>query len=110
MGKSESLCKGFSARRLRNHYLSQSSEEDDQQRFKLLLTQTDKETLLAIVDGRRLPQFHSIRTPRGLRRISGSFKDRIKQLGDDVAPLCEGLAKLMLVDISLRPRHTTTRS
>ena len=95
VGKSEPV-KGFSARRLRNHYLV-NPEEDDQQRFKLLLTQTDKETLLAIVDGRRLPQFHSIRILENF----GFFKDRIKQLGDDVAPLCEGLAKLMLVDISL---------
>ena len=95
MGKTEAV-KGFSARRLRNHYLF-NPEEEDQQRYKLLLTQTDRETLLAIVDNRRLPEPHSIRILANFK----FFEERIKQLGDDVASLCRGLAKLMLVDISL---------
>ena len=95
VGKSEPV-KGFTARRLRNYYLL-NADEDGQERYKLLLTQTDRDTLLAIVDDRRLPQHHSLRILENFN----FFEERIKELGDDVAPLCKGLNKLMLVDISL---------
>ena len=95
VGKSEPV-KGFTARRLRNYYLL-NPEEDGQQRYKLLLTQTDRDTLLAIVDERRLPQHRSLRILENFN----FFEERIRELGDDVAPLCKGLDKLMLVDISL---------
>lgn len=87
---------GFSARKLRSYYLLNDLEEGDQ-RYKLLLTQTDRETLLAIVDDRRLPQPHSVRILENFE----FFTEKIKELGDDVRPLCDGLAKLMLVEISL---------
>ena len=95
VGKSEPV-RGFTARRLRNYYLL-NAEEDGQQRYKLLLTQTDRDTLLAIVDERRLPRHHSLRILENFI----FFEERIRELGDDVAPLCKGLDKLMLVDISL---------
>ena len=95
LGNSEPL-EGFSAIKLRSYYLL-NTLEDGQQRYKLLLTQTDKETLLAIVDQKRLPQDSSLRLCENFK----FFEERIRELGDDVAPLCKGLAKLMLVDISL---------
>ena len=87
---------GFSARKLRNYYLLNDLEEGDE-RYKLLLTQTDKETLLAIVDDRRLPDPSSNRILENFN----FFAERIKELGNDVGQLCEGLAKLTLVEISL---------
>ncbi len=95
VGDSEPVL-GFSARKLRSYYLLNDLEEGDE-RYKLLLTQTDRETLLAIIDGRRLPERHSIRILENFEL----FVEKIKGLGDDVVPLCEGLRKLMLVEISL---------
>ncbi len=95
VGHSEPVA-GFSAKKLRNYYLLNDLEEGDE-RYKLLLTQTDKETLLAIVDDRRMPDPHSIRILENFE----FFTQKIEELGDDVIPLCEGLIKLTLVEISL---------
>ena len=87
---------GFSQRKLRNYYLL-NPEERGERAYKLLLTQTDKETLLALLDQRALPDQCSLR----LRANFRFFEDRIKSLGNDLESLCKGLSKLMVVDISL---------
>ena len=87
---------GFSAKKLRHYYLL-NPLEDGKQRYKLLLTQTDEQTLLAMVDQRPLPTQFSLR----LRDNLGFFAERVKELGEDLVPLCTGLEKLMVVDISL---------
>ena len=91
---------GFSASKLRNRYL-QDPEESDDRRYKLLLTQTDKQTLLAIIDNEEFPDNHSIR----LKENFGFFEKKVKELGDDLKPLCMGLKKLVAVDISLDRGH-----
>ena len=48
---------GFSARKLRNYYLL-NPEEADLKHYKLLLTQTDEQTLLAIINRKPLPSRH----------------------------------------------------
>ena len=91
---------GFSARKLRNYYLI-NPDEDSQKRYKLLLTQTDEQTLLAIISQRPIPQTKSV-------RVQGNFdlfEEKVRDLGEDIAPLCKGLEKLMLVDISLDRDH-----
>ena len=95
LGDSEPIG-GFSAKKLRHYYLL-NPLEDGKQRYKLLLTQTDEQTLLAIVEQRSLPSQSSLR----LRENFGFFKKQVKALGEDLAQLCEGLEKLMVVDISL---------
>ena len=92
--------KGFSARKLRNYYLL-NQDEDGDQRYKLLLTQTDEQTLLAIVDQKELPKPCSLRLKENFR----FFETKVKDLGENVVPLCNGLAKLILVDISLSRDH-----
>ena len=95
LGDSEPI-EGFSARKLRNYYLL-NDLESGLRRYKLLLTQTDEQTLLAVVDQKNLPEPCSL-------RLSGNFDffdAKVKELGEDVTSLCKGLAKLMLVDISL---------
>ena len=87
---------GFSPRKLRHYYLL-NPEEDGKQRYKLLLTQTDEQTLLAIVAQRALPNPSSLR----LKDNFDFFQERVNELGEDLVPLCKGLAKLMVVDISL---------
>ncbi len=87
---------GFSAKKLRNYYLLNPLEDGDRG-FKLLLTQTDKTSLLAIVQQKPLPEVHSLRIAENFQ----FFVDQLKSLGDDLMSLCEGLAKLVIVDIAL---------
>ncbi len=59
VGEEEPL-DGFSAIKLRSYYLL-NPLEGGERRFKLLLTQTDKETLLTVVQQKPAPQNHSTR-------------------------------------------------
>jgi uncharacterized protein with ParB-like and HNH nuclease domain/predicted transport protein len=95
LGDTEPL-DGFSTKKLRNYYLL-NPLEDDELRYKLLLTQTDKQSLLALVDQKTWPAEHSLR----LKENFEFFEEKIKNLGDDLTPLCKGIAKLVIVDISL---------
>ncbi len=87
---------GFSARKLRNYYLL-NTEEQGERYFKLLLTQTDKESLLALVKQKNLPAEYSLR----VKETFDLFETWVKKLDGKLAPLCKGLAKLLIVDISL---------
>lgn len=87
---------GFSAKKLRHYYLLNPLEEGERG-YKLLLTQTDKDSLLSLMEQRDLPLEHSIRIKENFE----FFEKKIKAMGDDLTPLCNGLAKLMVVDISL---------
>jgi uncharacterized protein with ParB-like and HNH nuclease domain len=51
---------GFSKRKLRNYYLL-NPEEENEQHFKLILSQTDKTTLIAILDQIEPPKDYSLR-------------------------------------------------
>ncbi|MBT8508718.1 hypothetical protein AZH53_09905 [Methanomicrobiaceae archaeon CYW5] len=96
LGETEPV-EGFSAKKLRNYYLLNPLEEGEQG-FKLLLTQTDKESLLALVQQKPMPAEYSLRIAENF----ALFEKKVKDLNDEeVAALCKGLAKLVLVDISL---------
>ena len=95
MGNGEPI-EGFSARKLRNYYLL-NPDEDGKKRYKLLLTQTDEQTLLSITEQRKLPEVSSLRVKENFE----FFETKVKELGENIAPLCKGLGKLALVDISL---------
>lgn len=87
---------GFSARKLRHYYLINSEEEEDRH-YKLILSQTDKESLIAKVAGRSLPKNYS-------RRIFENYKffeKWISEYQNNLDIICNGIAKLMVVDISL---------
>ena len=87
---------GFSARKLRNYYLL-NPEECAERRFKLLLSQTDKSTLTAIVDQSEPPAEQSLKVFQNYTR----FRDLLASQRDDLAVVCRGLAKLVVVDIAL---------
>jgi uncharacterized protein with ParB-like and HNH nuclease domain len=95
MGADEPM-EGFSARKLRNYYL-RNPEEGGEGQYKLLLSQTDKTSLIALLDQRHLPHDQSIRIADNFE----FFVDRVAELKDDLEALCIGLAKLVIVDISL---------
>jgi len=87
---------GFSARKLRSYHLL-NPLEDGERAFKLLLTQTDKESLLALVQQKPLSEDCSLRIAESF----AFFEEQMKQLGGKLEPLCRGLAKLVIVDIAL---------
>jgi len=87
---------GFSARKVRNWYLLDPEETGDRH-FKLLLSQTDKATLTAIVGGTPLPQERSLRVEANFKL----FEELIASRKGDLRAVCEGLAKLVVVDIAL---------
>ena len=88
---------GFSAKKLRGYYLLNNLEDGDS-RFKLLLTQTDKTSLQALIQQKARPTDYSLRITENF----DFFDQQIKQLSaDDLVVLCEGLAKLVIVDIAL---------
>ena len=87
---------GFSAKKLRHYYLL-NPEETGERRYKLLLTQTDKQSLLCIAEQKPLPIEYSLR----LKENFDFFGQQIQKLEGDLVPLCKGLAKLVVVDISL---------
>lgn len=87
---------GFSSRKIKNYYLV-NPEEVDERYYKLILSQTDKDSLKAIVDGNDMPKEYSI-------RISENFEMFKKWLTDkdtDLETVCKGIAKLVIVDIAL---------
>lgn len=87
---------GFSAKKIRSYYLLNPLEEGDRA-YKLLLTQTDRDTLLALVRQKDLPVDHSIRISENF----AFFEEQIRGLGENLTALCHGLAKLVVVDIAL---------
>ena len=87
---------GFSAKKLRSYYLLNPLEEGERG-FKLLLTQTDKASLLALVQQKAQPTDQSLRITENF----AFFKEQVKNLGADLPSLCHGLAKLVVVDIAL---------
>jgi uncharacterized protein with ParB-like and HNH nuclease domain len=95
LGESEPFA-GFSAKKLRNYYLL-NPLEDGEERYKLLLTQTDKQSLLAIVDQKPWPEKFSLRLKENFRL----FEKWVKELDGALISLCIGLTKLYIVDISL---------
>ena len=95
LGTSEPV-DGFSAEKIRYYYLL-NEREDGERRFKLVLTQTDKDTLVALVQQKSLPAERSLR----LERSFEFFDQRVATLSPDFGALCKGLSKLVIVDVAL---------
>ncbi len=87
---------GFSKRKIKNYYLV-NPEEDGERHFKLLLSQTDKGSLTAIVGDGEEPPNPSLRIKANFE----SFRGWIVGGKVDLATVCRGLAKLVVVDVAL---------
>ena len=91
---------GFSAEQIRHDYLLNAHEQIPERRCKLLMTEPDRDTLLAILQQQPLPDDAS-RTivekfaflDHGIRALAGNYK-----------ALCAGLLKLQAIDISTDSR------
>lgn len=86
---------GFTTRKLRNYYLL-NPEESGEKYFKLLLTQTDRESVKAVVEQRPLVD-GSVRVQQNFEL----FETLVGGLDGDLEQLCRGLGKLVIVDVAL---------
>lgn len=87
---------GFSPKKVRNRYLL-NDDEDGDRRYKLVLSQGDREALFAVVDGLALDDHAESRVVENYGIISRLLADS----GIDLAAVCRGLAKLVVVDVHL---------
>ncbi len=94
--KEQEPLQGFSPRKLRNYYLV-NPEEEGEKRHKLILTQTDKASLIAVVNDNPQPTVASLRITQNY----ALFESWIAAPECNVATVCKGLAKLMVVDVAL---------
>jgi len=88
---------GFTSKKIQAYYLV-NEHETGERYHKLLLTDTDKETLFALITGNPEPENYS----RNVKENYEYFKNKIAAL--DVAAikdLCRGLTKLMIAEIGL---------
>ena len=95
IGEGEPI-EGFSPRKLRNYYLL-NPEEEGERHFKLILSQTDKASLISILKDAPQPKEHSIRITENLKL----FQELLAGRKEGLETVCKGIAKLMVVDISL---------
>ena len=87
---------GFSEKKIRSYYL-RNDVEDGEKSFKLILSQNDKSSLLALLQQKKMSDESSIRIEQNF----AFFSSKIEKLGTDLKSLCQGLSKLMIVDIAL---------
>jgi uncharacterized protein with ParB-like and HNH nuclease domain/predicted transport protein len=95
LGDSEPV-EGFSATKLRHYYLTNPLERGERY-FKLLLSQTDNDTLKSIIKNTEQPKDPSLRVTQNFNLFTELFA---KQKGE-LEQVCRGLSKLVVVDIAL---------
>lgn len=90
------LLEAFSNKKLRNYYLLNPDEESERH-FKLILSETDKDTLLSILQNTPMPAEASSRITENY----ALFQELIAANQGELEAICQGLAKLVIVDVSL---------
>lgn len=97
LGDSAPPVDGFSAEEMRRNYLR---KQDEKRSCKLLLTQTDEKSFLAIMQQKPLPDSPSCL----IQENFAFFEEKVGALKTPkLAALCRGLKKLKIVDIRLHP-------
>lgn len=86
---------GFAPEKIRGLYLTNVYETGDKY-FKLILSQGDRDALKAVVRQAPIPVVES-RIPQNYRFL----RDRVADAKDDLAAICIGLSKLVVVDVKL---------
>lgn len=83
-------------RKIENYFLF-NNEEEGEYRYKLLLTQSDRQTFINIIENRDLPKNASQR----LRENYLYFESQIRKRQIDLNGLYNGIGKLLIVNIAL---------
>ena len=87
---------GFSPRKIRNRYLLNDDEEGERQ-FKLILSQNDRDALIAILQGAEPTRDVATRVIENY----DYFQRKLEDPKVDLAVFCRGLDKLVVVDVKL---------
>ncbi|EJB65432.1 DUF262 and DUF1524 domain-containing protein [Helicobacter pylori] len=87
----------FSHQKIQNRYLINSDEKGDK-KFKLILSEPDRDTLLSLIDkDKRKPSEPSLKIMENFKL----FEEWIRKNTDKLETIFKGLDKLMVVEISL---------
>ncbi|GAA8159207.1 DUF262 and DUF1524 domain-containing protein [Helicobacter pylori] len=87
----------FSCQKIQNRYLINSDEKGDK-KFRLILSESDKDTLLFLIDrNKRKPSEPSLKIMENFKL----FEEWIRKNTDKLETIFKGLNKLMMVEISL---------
>ncbi len=87
----------FSRQKIQNRYLINSDEKGDK-KFRLILSESDKDTLLSLIDrNKRKPSEPSSKIMENFKL----FEEWIRKNTDKLETIFKGLEKLMVVEISL---------
>lgn len=82
----------MSSDKLKNYYLI--NREEEEKRYKLILTKSDKETLFKIIDNKELSD--------DSQRIKENYEFFAEQISrSDIKEVLRGLNKLIIIDVSL---------
>ncbi len=93
----DELLEKFSRQKIQNRYLINSDEKGDK-KFKLILSEPDRNTLLSLIDkDRRKPNEPSLKIMENFKL----FEEWIRKNTDKLETIFKGLDKLMVVEISL---------
>ncbi|GAA7648096.1 DUF262 and DUF1524 domain-containing protein [Helicobacter pylori] len=88
----------FSRQEIQKRYLINSDEKGDK-KFRLILSESDKDTLLSLIDrNKRKPSEPSLKIMENFKL----FEEWIRKNTDKLETIFKGLDKLMVVEISLR--------
>lgn len=87
---------GFSPKKIRNRFLL-NDDEDGERQFKLILSQSDKAALIAILQGAPPPADMVTRVSENYE----FFQRKLAEPGLDLAVVSRGLDKLVVVDVKL---------
>ncbi|WQY70324.1 DUF262 and DUF1524 domain-containing protein [Helicobacter pylori] len=93
----DEFLKKFSHQKIQNRYLINSDEKGDK-KFKLILSEPDRDTLLSLIDeNKRKPSEPSLKIMENFKL----FEEWIRKNTDKLETIFKGLEKLMVVEISL---------
>ncbi|MDU9774930.1 DUF262 domain-containing protein [Helicobacter pylori] len=93
----DELLEKFSRQKIRNRYLINSDEKGDK-KFKLILSEPDRDTLLSLIDKDKIkPSEPSLKIMENFKL----FEEWIRKNTDKLETIFKGLDKLMVVEISL---------
>ncbi|GAA8549925.1 DUF262 and DUF1524 domain-containing protein [Helicobacter pylori] len=94
----DEFLKKFSYQKIENDYLI-NSDKDGDKKFRLILSESDKDTLLSLIDkDRRKPSEPSSKIVENFKL----FEEWIRKNTDKLETIFKGLEKLMIVEIALK--------
>ncbi len=90
----------FSCQKIQDHYLI-NSDKDGDKKFRLILSESDKDTLLYLIDkDRRKPSDPSLKIVENFKL----FEEWVSKNTDKLETIFKGLEKLMIVKIALEKK------